>query len=117
LYLKKGSKVSLENYRPVSLTSQVVKVLETLVRSKVLDKNKIIINCQHSFIKKITSLLSTIEDWTRATDQGLGVDVAHLDFSKAFDLVPHQRLFQKLASYGFGGKLLSWLKGFLSDHY
>ena len=49
-----------------------------------------------------------------AIDQGLGVDVACLDFSKAFDSVPHQ---VKLASYGFGGKLLSWLKGFLSDCY
>ena len=39
------------------------------------------------------------------------------DFSKAFDSVPHQRLFQKLASYSFGGKLLSCLKGFLSDRY
>ena len=120
---KKGSIVSLENYKPVSLTSQVVKALETLVRSKVLKflvENEIIINCQHGFIKKtscFTNLLSTLEDWACAIDQGLGVDVAHMDFSKAFDLVPHQRLFQKLATYGFGGKLLSWFKGFLSDHY
>ena len=105
-------------------------MLETLVRCKVLkflDENKIIIsdqgyskNCQHGFMKKkscFINLLSTLEDWTYAIDQGLGVGVAYLDFSKAFDSVPHQRLFQKLSSYGFGGKLLSWLKGFLSDHY
>ena len=53
---KKGSKVNLDNYRPVGLTSQVIKVLETLVGSKMmefLDKNEIITNCtcQHGFIK------------------------------------------------------------------
>jgi len=55
----------------------------------------------------------TLEDWTSAVDQGYGVDVTYLDFSKAFDSVPHQRLLQKLASYGFSGQLLCWLEGFL----
>jgi len=92
---KSGSKVSPENYTPVSLTSQVVKVLESLVRSKMMnfpDENKIITNCQHGFIKKkshFTNLLTTLEDWTSAVDQGYGVDVAYLDFSKAFYSVPH----------------------------
>ena len=73
---KKGSKVSPTNYRPVSLTSQVVKVLETLIRSrmvKYLDENEIVTNCQHGFIKKkscFTNLLSVLEDWTSAVDQG-----------------------------------------------
>jgi len=77
-------------------------------------------HCQHGFIKKkscLTNLLLTLEDWTCAIDQGFGVDAAYLDFSKAFDSVPHKRLFQKVASYGFGDKLLSWLKGSLSDRY
>jgi len=47
-----------------------------------------------------------LEDWTSAVDQGYRVDVAYLDFSKAFDSVPHQRFLQKLASYGFSGQLL-----------
>ena len=52
-----------------------------------------------------------------AFDHGYGINVAYLDFSKAFDSVPHQRLIQKLASYGFSGKLLLWLEGFLSNRY
>ena len=67
---------------------------------KYLDENEIVTNCQHAFFKKkscFTNLLSVLEDWTSAVDQGYGVDVAYLDFSKAFDLVPHQRLVQKLA--------------------
>jgi len=71
-----------------------------------LDENEFITNCQHGFMKKkscFTNLLATLEDWTIAVDQGYGVDVAYLDFSKAFDSVPYQRLLQKLAtsSYGF----------------
>jgi len=71
---KKGSKINPENYRPISLTSQVIKVLETLVRSnmmKFLDENEIITNCQHGFIKKkscFTNLLTTLEGWTAAVD-------------------------------------------------
>ena len=87
---------------------------------KYLDENEIVTNCQHAFFKKkscFTNLLSVLEDWTSAVDQGYGVDVAYLDFSKAFDSVPHQRLVQKLASYGFSGKLLLWLNSFLSDRY
>jgi len=93
---KKGSKANPTNYRPVSLTSQVIKVLETLIRSRMvryLDENEIVTNCQH--VKKkscFTNLLSVLEDWTLAVDQDYGVDVAYLDFSKAFDSVPHQRL-------------------------
>ena len=60
--------------------------------------------------------MTALEEWTSAVDQGYGVDVAYLDFSKAFDSVPHQRLLQKLASFGFSGQLLCWLEGFLSDH-
>ena len=52
----KGSKTSPTNYRPVSLTSQVIKVLETLIRSRMvryLDENDIITNCQHDLLRKV----------------------------------------------------------------
>ena len=85
-----------------------------------LDENDIVTTCQHGFIKKkscFTNLLTVLEDWTSAVDKGYGVDVAYLDFSKAFDSVPHQRLIQKLSSYGFSGKLLLWIKSFLSNRH
>ena len=103
----------------MSLTSQVIKVLETLIRSRMvgyLGENDIVTTCQHGFIKKkscFTNLLTVLEDWTLAVDKGYGVDVAYLDFSKAFDSVLHQRLTQKLSSYGFSGTLLLWIKSFL----
>ena len=43
------------------------------------------------------------------------VDILYLDFRKAFDTVPHCRLFIKLAAYGIRGKLLDWIKSFLTN--
>ena len=52
-----------------------------------------------------------------ATDRGLAVDVAYLDFSKAFDTVPHKRLLQKLSMFGVQGHLLEWFSDYLRDRY
>jgi len=43
--------------------------------------------------------------------------VVYLDFAKVFDSVPHERLLQKLSSYGVRGKLLTWIRAFLSDRW
>ena len=47
-----------------------------------------------------TNLLETCEDWTKSNDQGLSTDIVLLDFKKAFDSIPHQRLLIKLKGYG-----------------
>jgi len=81
--------------------------------------NSIIIHYQHGFVPKkscFTNLLETFEAWTDAVDPGFGVTVIYLDYSKAFDSVPHLRLIGKLSSYGIGGKLLLWFKSFLQSH-
>jgi len=51
--------------------------------------------------------------WTDILDKGGTVDALYLDFAKAFDTVPHQRLLIKLEGYGVNGKLLEWFKDFL----
>nr|VZH94590.1 unnamed protein product [Spirometra erinaceieuropaei] len=51
--------------------------------------------------------------WTRAIDEGNVVHVAYIDFKKAFDSVPHQRLLYKLSRIGVRGKLLKWIEDFL----
>jgi len=53
----------------------------------------------------LTNLLETFEDWTKAVDQGYGVDMIYLDYSQAFDSVPHCRLVCKLDAYGIRGDL------------
>ena len=116
---KKGSKTKAKNYRPISLTSQLVKILESIIRTKVLKyltDNNIVTHYQHVFVSKkscFTNLLETCEDWTAAVDQGCGVNVIYLDYSKAFDTVPHLRLIEKLKGYGISGSLLMWLMNFL----
>ena len=71
---------------------------------------------QHGFISKrscTTNLLATIDAWTLALDKGSSIDAIYLDFSKAFDSVPHLRLIEKLKGYGICGNLLKWITDFL----
>lgn len=118
---KKGSRTSASNYRPVSLTSQVVKVMERIIQDKVvihLEQNDIISCHQHGFQKKsscITQLLECLNDWTDSYDRKQATDVIYLDFSKAFDSVPHKRLILKLSSLGIRGSVLRWIQSFLAN--
>ena len=116
---KKGSKSDRANYRPVTLTSIVCKVMEHFVREAVLNHmRKHLVECQHGFIggrSCTTNLLEVIDFWTKILDEGHALDVIYLDFSKAFDTVPHQRLLRKLINYGIRGNVLGWIQDFLSD--
>ena len=53
--------------------------------------------------------------WTSSLDNNILVDILYLDLRKAFDTVPHCRLFTKLAAYGIRGKLLDWIKSYLTN--
>ena len=116
---KKGPRSGPSNYRPVSLTSVVAKVLESLVRDALFDhlsSTDQLTECQHGFRPRrscATQLISTLEDWTRRMEEGEPVDVAYLDFRRAFDSVPHLSLLQKLHDMGVRGSLLQWLRSFL----
>ena len=116
---KAGAKSQASNYRPVSLTSVVCKVMETLIRQRLMEhlkENAILNDCQHGFVAGrscTTQLFKIIDAWTRVVDAGGCVDVAYLDYRKAFDTVPHQRLLRKLQAYGVRGQTLEWIKDFL----
>nr|XP_047127784.1 uncharacterized protein LOC124808631 [Hydra vulgaris] len=118
---KNGDRLNAGNYRPISLTSVVCKVMESIVKDTImnhLSKNKLLIPEQHGFIKSkncVTNLLETLDIITESINCGKCVDVAFLDFSKAFDSVPHSRLLLKLKSFGIVGKLLQWCKAFLAN--
>ena len=117
---KKGSRNEPGNYRPVSLTCVLCKVLETIIRDSVVSHfqdNDLYTKCQHGFRKKrscMTQLLLTMEDFTNYIEQNESFDVVYLDFRKAFDTVPHYRLLEKLKAYGIVGNVLKWIEAFLS---
>ena len=117
---KAGSKLSPGNYRPVSLTSIVCKVMESIIRDNIVDhlkRNHLIHASQHGFMSSMscqTNLLEYLDVLTKLIDAGHAVDVLYLDFAKAFDKVPHQRLLQKLRAHGITGKVNSWIESWLS---
>ena len=61
----------------------------------------------------MTNLLVAREEWVRIADSGHRLDVIFVDFSKAFDRVPHEYLLSKLLAHGITGKVLDWLRDFL----
>jgi hypothetical protein len=51
---------------------------------------------------------------TAAVDEGKSLDAIFIDFAKAFDKFPRERLFKKIRSHGIGGKLWQWIKNWFS---
>ena len=118
---KKGDKKQPGNYRPVSLTSIVCKIMEQFMREAVMGhmtSNNLICKEQHGFLKGktcITNLLESLDSWTESMDNRKAVDVVYLDFKKAFDKVPHKRLITKLRMYGMDNRVVDWIEDFLRD--
>ena len=120
---KKNSKAKAENYRPVSLTSHLVKVFERVIRMKLvkfIDDNKLIAKEQYGFqagLSCTSQLIYHFENLLNILEEKCNVDALYLDFSKAFDKVDHLILLRKLKALGITGKLYSWLESFLSNRY
>ncbi|CAM4545379.1 unnamed protein product [Caretta caretta] len=118
---KKGSRGDSGNYRPVSLMSVPGKLVETIVKNKIvrhIEEHKLFRKSQHGFCKGIsclTNLLEFFEGINKHVDKGDPVDIVYLNFQKAFDKVPHQRLLCKLSCHGITGKILSWIENWLKD--
>ena len=116
---KKGRRCEVSNYRPVSLTSQCCKMFETIMRDAIvrhLDKYELIAESQHGFRKRgscLSNLLAFLDMVTRWVDQGESVDVVFLDFAKAFDKVPHERLLRKIKAHGISGRVSGWIEEWL----
>ena len=107
---KKGEKFKASNYRPVSLTCISCKMFELVIVSNImqhLDNNDILTDCQHGFRPRRScgaQLITLADELVKSLSKGKQHDLATLDFSKAFDRVPHERLIRKLDHYGIRGK-------------
>ena len=99
---KKGPKTNAVNYRPVSLTSHVIKIFERVLRNKLmmyLEKNKLLNSNQHGFRRNnscLTQLLAHVDYILQFLREDLEVDTIYIDYSKAFDKVDHGLLLKKL---------------------
>ena len=118
---KKGIKGDPGNYRPVSLTSVPCRVMESCIRDELvshLEFNSLINRSQHGFMRNkscTTNLLEFLERVTMEMDSGNAMDIVYLDFSKAFDKVPHRRLVEKIKAHSIDGRILTWISSWLSN--
>jgi hypothetical protein len=116
---KKGEHYNPANYRPVSLTCVICKVMEHVIVSNImefLDSNQILTDRQHGFRKGRsceTQLLEFIDELVRYMEGGGQADVLIMDFAKAFDKCNHSLLSHKLSAYGIKGKTNEWIRSFL----
>ena len=94
---------------------------QIIVRSSVVEylvRTNLISNAQFGFCNGrscMLQLLDVLEDWSSYVENDVSWDTVYLDFAKAFDSVPHQRLLHKVSEYEIKGKFLSWIKDFLTE--
>jgi hypothetical protein len=118
---KKGNSADANNYRPISLTATMCKLMESVIKYQMVQflvEKGILNKRQHAFIKNhstASNLLDCLRDWTVGLNSHSQTDLVYIDFSKAFDSIVHAKLLFKLELYGITGKLLQWISGFLSN--
>ena len=118
---KKGSKDNVENYRPISLTSLIMKTFERLIKLELLAKTEHLLDKrQHGFLYNkscTTNMANFTDDVALSLNEctTASVDIIYFDFSKAFDSVNHDLLLNKLKNmYNIEGRLLKFLTSYLS---
>ncbi|CAL4251641.1 unnamed protein product [Meganyctiphanes norvegica] len=118
---KGGSKLKPEQYRPVSLTSHVMKIFERVVKRNIMKhliEQNLLNPGQHGFVpgrSTKTQLLQHYCDIFETLSEGTRIDTIFLDFAKAFDKVDHDILLQKVAKHKIKGKIGLWLQEFLNN--
>ena len=118
---KGGAREEPTNYRPISLLPQFSKLLEKIIKNRMisfLDNNKIITNDQFGFRKSHSTELAIINiqnTLLQNLEKGKITCTIFLDLAKAFDSVDHRILLDKLEKYGIRGTPLQLLKSYLSN--
>ena len=106
---KKGLCSLPSNYRPISLTSVIGKVMEKLLVNSMmlfLQSNHVISKNQFGFMLRRSTCSQLLADWTLAVNNHAKVDAVYIDFAKAFDSISHVKLLTKIHAYGIDTNLL-----------
>ena len=117
--IKSGSSSLPSNFRPISLTCTCLKVMESIVSKHILEylfENRLIFDQQYGFLPKratFLQLLDSLQDWILELSDRGSIEAIYLDFAKAFDSIPHDKLLHRLSAYGFKYELFEWIKCFL----
>ena len=115
------SKSYAESFRPVSLTSIIGKVLESIIVSEMkdyLEDNHLLTDSQHGFQNNrscISQLLVHCEKILNSLEDDKNIDVIYLDYKKAFDKADHMIILRRLREKGIGGKIGKWIQNYLQD--
>ena len=118
---KSGDKSLPKNYRPISVTTMLCRLLETIVREVIVQyikTNGIIINQQYGFLDKrgcVLQLLTVLDKLVTSLENRNPVDMIYLEIQKAFDSLPHKRLIKKIKCLGIGGNIRKWAKYILTN--
>jgi hypothetical protein len=118
---KGSSKGVAANYRPVALTSHLIKVFEKVLRNRMIafmEEHNLFNPGQHGFRlgrSCLSQLVAHYDNITRLLESGKNVDVVYLDFAKAFDKVDFLVTMRKLKSLGITGKIGCWIHAFLTN--
>ena len=116
---KGGSRAEPAQYRPVALTSHIVKVFERVIRRVLVDHLEqcdMLPDGQHGFREQRSTLTQLLSHWDEVIDlleQGQTVDVIYTDFAKAFDKCETNVLLHTLRGCGVKGKIGPWIAAFL----
>ena len=118
---KGNSRAIPKNYRPIALTSHLIKVFEKVLRKHIVNfmtTNTLFNKSQHGFRSGrscLSQLLNHFDKITTELEKGNGVDVIYLDFAKAFDKLDHNVTLHKLAALGIKGRIGCWISTFLTN--
>ena len=121
IYKGKGSKSSIDNYRPISILPPIAKLFESMMATKIyeyLEFNNLLHSSQFGLRKSRScelALNSMVEEWRTSLDSKKEVISMFLDLSKAFDTVDHQLLIHKLKFYNFKSPLIKLIENYLTN--
>ena len=118
---KNGDKRCPNNYRPVSITPIISKLMESIIKDDIekhVYQSGLLHTSQHGFNRgksTSTNLIQFWDDVTNAAERHQSLSIIYTDLRKAFDSVSHDLLLIKLRRYGIDAKTIEWLKNYLQD--
>ena len=118
---KKGNKADVSNYRPILILPLISKIFERAINHQLRDfieEQELLSRHQHGFLRSRfcqSALISLADSLFTGRQKKKHTIIAWLDYSKAFNTLDNQILFNKLAALGMSSKALSWFQSYLSN--